>query len=97
MCHRSGLRVCSALGSVCGGDLPKVTKCVGGSPLTQENHLVVVSGVTGTHSNANAAYKYTSTSRLFQTRPGQTGEFNFLLPQGIYIPEMSGGAGREMS
>lgn len=46
-------------------DLPKVTKCVVGSPLTQENHLVVVSGVTGTHSNANAAYKYTSTSRLF--------------------------------
>ena len=48
---------------LCGGDLPKVTKCVDGSPLTQENHLVVVSGVTGTHSNANAAYKYTS--RLF--------------------------------
>lgn len=50
---------------VCGRDLPKVTTCVGGSSLTQENHLVVVSGVTGTHSNANAAYKYASRSRLF--------------------------------
>lgn len=66
-CYRSDLRTsiryrpiaCVAVIS------QKYQSVVGGSPLTQENHLVVVSGVTGTHSNANAAYKYTSTSRLF--------------------------------
>lgn len=57
----------STMWACASGDLPKVTKCVVGAPLTQGSPLVVVSGVTGMHSNANAAYKYTSTSRLFKT------------------------------
>lgn len=54
---------------VCGAEISP--KCAGGSPpLTQGSCPVVVSGVTGTHSNANAAYKYGSPSKAILNSGG---------------------------
>lgn len=64
-------------------------KCAGGSPLTQENHFVVVSGVARTHSNANAAYKYAPTSEaiLNSGRVKQESSASFGHKEG-FCPEM---------